>query len=108
MRKKYKVQWAGPARLDLIENTEFIADDSPASARKIVKKIRERVPDLYMIPERGRVVPELAKQGITTFREIIIPPWRVLYKIDGKVVYVEVIADGRRNLEDLLFRRIMR
>lgn len=108
MRKKYKVKWAVPAQLDLIEIAEFIADDRPSIARKIVRKIRERIARLEMAPERGRVVPELARQGITQYGEMIISPWRVLCQIGEKVVYVVLVVDGRRNLEDVLFNRIMR
>ncbi len=108
MKKNYQVKWALPASLDLIEIAEFIAEDSPLNARKIVKKIREQISKLKTVPERGRVVPELATHGITQYREMIMPPWRVLYQIDEKVVYVVLVVDGRRNLEDILFRRLMR
>ncbi len=108
MKKKYSIKWAQPAKIDLIEIAEYIAEDSPTIARKIVKKIYERISKLKMAPERGRVVPELAKQGITQYREMIISPWRILYQIDEKIVYVVLVVDGRRNLEDILFQRIMR
>ena len=108
MRKKYKVNWAGPARLDLVDIAEYIAEENPATARKIVKKIESKIANLYIQPERGRIVPELSNHGITKFRELIFPPWRVLYQIDDKFVLIFLVADGRRNLEDILFRRIMR
>jgi toxin ParE1/3/4 len=108
MKKKHKVKWAVPAQHDLIEIAEFIAEDRPSVARKIVKKIRERISKLEIEPERGKVVPELAEQGITQYREMIISPWRILYQIDEKVVYVVLVVDGRRHLEDVLFKRIMR
>lgn len=105
---KYKIKWAVPAQLDLIEIAEFIADDRLSVARRIVRKIREKISKLEIAPERGRVVPELSKQGITQYREMIISPWRILYQIDEKVVYIVLVVDGRRNLEDVLFKRIMR
>ena len=108
MRRKFKVVWAGPARLDLIEITDFIATDNPATAREVVQRIREKVATLHFEPERGRVVPELSTQGITRFRELIVAPWRVLYQIDDKTVFVVLVVDGRRNLEDVLFRRLLR
>lgn len=108
MKKKFKVNWAGPARLDLIDISEFIAEVSPASALKSIKKIRERVSTLFFEPKRCRVVPELANQGITKYRELIISPWRVIFEIDDKTVLIVVVADGRRNLEDLLFKRLLR
>lgn len=51
------------------------------------------------------------KQGIIQYREIVVAPWRILYQIDEKVVHIVLIVlvvDGRRNLEDVLFNRIMR
>ena len=53
-------------------------------------------------------MPELAKHGINTFRELIASPWRVVYTIEQFTVYIKLVADGRRDLDDLLFRRIMR
>jgi toxin ParE1/3/4 len=108
MRKLFKVNWAGPAGLDLIDISEFIAEKSPASALKAVRKIRDRVSSLYFEPERGRIVPELSSQGITKYRELIISPWRVVYEIEDKTVLIVVVVDGRRNLEDLLFKRLLR
>jgi len=105
---EYSIIWADPAKQDLFEIAEFIAHESLDNARRIVKKIRDQTSGLYTNPERGRVVPELAKHGIMAYRELIISPWRVLYKIEKKSVYIEVVVDGRRDLEDLLFRRIMR
>ena len=108
MKKKYAVEWARPAKLDLFEIADFIAADSPASALRISEKIKKKTADLHMNPERGRVVPELSRHGITAYRELIISHWRVIYRIVEETVYVKVVADGRRNLEDLLFRRLMR
>jgi plasmid stabilization system protein ParE len=108
MKKKYAVEWAKPAKLDLFEIADFIAADSPANALRISDKIKKKTADLQMNPERGRVVPELSKHGITAYRELVVSPWRVIYRIVGKKVYIKVVADGRRNLEDLLFRRLMR
>ena len=108
MKKELKVEWARPAHLDLIEMAEFIAVERPGVARKIVQKIRDRVSNLKISPERGRVVPELAAHGIVQYRELVVSPWRVLYRVDATVVYILLVVDGRRNLEDLLFNRIMR
>ena len=108
MKKKYAVEWARPAKLDLFEIADFIAADSAASALRISEKIKKKTADLHVNPERGRVVPELSRHGITAYRELIISPWRVIYRIVEETVYIKVVADGRRNLEDLLFRRLIR
>jgi addiction module RelE/StbE family toxin len=102
------VKWADPAKHDLFEIADFIALDDLAAAKKVVALIDDKALSLQCSPERGRIVPELAKHGINSFRELVISPWRIIYKILDCVVYIEVVADGRRDLEDLLFRRIMR
>ncbi len=46
-------------------------------------------------PLKGRVVPELQKEGITLYREIIVSPWRIMYKVGNDTVYIMVILDSR-------------
>lgn len=108
MRGKFTVKWADPARYDLIEIADFIALDDLVTARKIVSLINDKVLSLEHTPQRGRIVPELARHGIISFRELVISPWRIVYKVDESIVYIELVVDGRRDFEDLLFRRVMR
>ncbi len=57
-------------------------------------------------PEQGRIVPELKIFG-NRYREIIVTPWRIIYTIDSKEVVVLFIIDGRRDLEEVLYERIV-
>ena len=57
-----------------------------------------------MFPDRYRVVPELEKYGYLIYREIIVEYWRIIYKIENNYVYIMLVIDGRRNLEDLLLK----
>lgn len=106
MSKTYKINWANVAENDLIEIIEYISIDRPADALKILQKIKKMASNLYILPERGRVVPELQDQGILTYREIVIPPWRIMYRISDHDVYVLTVLDARRNVEDLLLKRL--
>ena len=108
MSRKFTVKWADPASHDLIEIADFIALDDLATAKKVISLINDKVLSLQLTPQRGRIVPELAIHGIVSFRELIVSPWRIIYKVDETVVYIELVVDGRRDLEDLLFRRVMR
>jgi plasmid stabilization system protein ParE len=78
MSRRYEVIWAGIAENDLREIIEYIAIDSPTTALKILKKIKQKASSLYTLPERGRIVPELQDQAILIYRELIVPPWRIL------------------------------
>jgi hypothetical protein len=57
-------------------------------------------------PERGRIVPELREQGILQYRELVIPPGRILDRISEKSVLVLSVLDSRPNIEDVLLRRL--
>ncbi|MCK9391415.1 MAG: type II toxin-antitoxin system RelE/ParE family toxin [Syntrophales bacterium] len=63
MNKKYKVEWAAVAEVDLKQIIDYIAIDSPGNALQILKKIRQKAHGLYMLPGRGRIIPELLGQG---------------------------------------------
>ena len=62
--------------------------------------------NLSAFPRRGRVVPELKDIGVLDYREVFFKPYRILYFIETPHVYVIGIFDGRRDLEELLHRRL--
>ena len=76
------------------------------TAKRVLKRIKDRVEKLYHTPEKCRIVPELLDQGISTYHEMIVSPWRVIYKIEKKSVIVLSVIDGRRNVEDVLLQRL--
>ena len=107
MKQSYEVFWAAVAENDLLEILVFMAEDNPGNASKILSKIRTRTAKLAHSPMRGRVVPELLSQGISLYREIVITPWRVIYKIERSRVYIVSVIDSRRNVEDVLLARLL-
>ena len=108
MSKKYQVAWAAVAQRDIKQIIDYIAIDSPGNTSRILKEIRQKVSDLYSMPDRGRIVPELKEQGIHTYRELIIAPWRVIYRISNTTVFVLSVIDSRRNVEDVLLDRFVK
>jgi len=107
MSGNYKIKWAEVAENDLKSIIEYIAEDSPVNALKTLKKIKKKASSLYTLPERGRIVPELQDQGILIYRELIIPPWRIIYRISEMKVYVLSVLDSRQNVEDILLKRLI-
>lgn len=108
MSTVFKVHWSGIAEEDLKNIILYVAEDSPTSARNIFQKIKETISSLTLFPERGRVVPELHDQGIFLYRELILAPWRIVYRISGKKVYVLSVIDSRQNVEDILLKRLIK
>ena len=107
MNKKYKVIWANIAENDLANIIEYIARDNLSDAQKNLKKIKGKASSLYHSPERGRIIPELQEHGILQYRELIVPPWRIIYRISETNVYVLSVLDSRQNIEDILFKRLI-
>lgn len=106
MKQHYSVVWSDTAERDLLAIIEYIADDSPSRACEIFEEIKAKANGLHSFPERGRVVPELQEQGIVQYHELISGPWRILYRVSDKHVYVLSVIDSRRSIEDILLRRL--
>ena len=107
MKSTRQVFWTTVAENDLKEIISYISIRNPYNAQKILKKIKLKASDLYTYPERGRIVPELQEQGISQYRELIIAPWRLIYRIAEKEVYVLSLLDSRQNVEDILLKRLI-
>ena len=105
--KNFEVIWTKNAQFDLESIIEYIKIDSVNIAKKIFFEIKEECANLHYFPERKRVVPELQQIGILKYREIIHERWRIIFKIDNTKVYVLLVVDSRRNLEDILFQRLI-
>ncbi|KJS30516.1 MAG: plasmid stabilization protein [Desulfatitalea sp. BRH_c12] len=108
MTKQYQIIWAAVAQSDLKQIIDSIARESPGNALQMIGMIRKIASDLYPLPDRGRIVPELKDQGIHIYREIILPPWRINYRISDTTVFVLSVIDSRRNVEDLLLNRFVK
>lgn len=104
----FLVEFTAVAHRDLQSIIEFIAADDPHAAGQVVDRIESRCAALKQMPERGRVVPELAAFGVHAYRELVVTPWRVVYRLSGTRVHVLAVLDGRRNLEDVLLDRLVR
>ena len=62
---------------------------------------------LSTLAERGRIVPELARLHVQEYRELVIPPYRLVYRIRDTRVLVLAFLDARRSLEDALLDRLI-
>ncbi len=105
--KRFGVEWSRPASKDLENIIEYISQDNIDTAISIFKKIKSKCKTLNQFPERGRVVPELKAYGIFSCRELVISPWRIIYRISDQKVFVLAVIDSRRNIEDILIERFL-
>ena len=107
MRQR-RVLWARSARRDLEAIVSYLADRSPQTALATLERLESKAQSLAGLAERGRVVPELARLHVREYRELVSPPYRMIYRVRGVDVLVLVVFDARRNLEDLLLDRLIR
>ena len=107
MAKKFIVKWTAPAREDVNEIIEYISKTNISYAVKILDKIETAVKNLGSFPERYRIVPELEKYGYFLYRDIIVEYWKIIYKIENNLVYIMLVIDSRRNLDDILLKKMI-
>jgi len=105
--RKYSVILSGPAELDLVEIVSFYESRNKKFAIDLYERLKSRILELCDVPERGRQVPELEKQGIMNYRELIEGNYRIVYSVSETRVAIHCIVDPRRNLEEVLMKKIL-
>ena len=104
----FLVQLTKDAARDLEEICDYIdRHDAPARADHVLEQIEKAFHSLSKHPQRGNSPKELLDIGIREYREIFFKPYRIIYRVIGDNVYVLVIADGRRDMQALLQRRLL-
>lgn len=107
--KRRKVSWHLSATADVDAIVEhLVAADSALNAERVVDGLEAAATSLGQSAMSGRVVPELAAYGIQSYRELVEPPWRMVYRVEAKEVLILTIVDSRRQLDELLLERLIR
>ena len=106
--KKFEILWTKSAEYDLELIIQYLKLDSVSIAKEIFIDIKKECENLYYFPQRKRVVPELQQIGILKYRELIYKRWRAIFKIEKQKVYILLVVDCSRNLEDILFQRLIK
>jgi toxin ParE1/3/4 len=81
--------------------------DSPDKADRLLGQIDKAFAGLSHSPERGAYPKELVALGIREYREVFFKPYRIIYRVLDKTVYVLLVVDGRRDMQSLLQRRLL-
>ena len=96
------------AEIDLEALHNFMKDNRSAEqADALLDRLLAAIETLETFPLRGSVPKELDVLGIREFRQILVEPYRLIYRVGGKTVFAMVIADGRRDMQTLLERRLL-
>ena len=81
--------------------------DSLANAKALLDQLLQTAEKLARLSERGGYPKELATLGIKEYRQVSFKPYRLIYRVIGNQVLIYLIADGRRNMQSLLVRRLL-
>lgn len=92
-----RVEWTEHAYAQLEEAMAFIALDRPPVAAEWLERILDSASRLADFPDLGRVVPETKRNDI---RELIISPYRLIYRRDPEAVAVVMVLHERRILDE--------
>ena len=105
----FLVQLTDDATRDLEEICDYIDQhDEPSRADYVLEQVEKAFSSLSEYPEHGNYPTELLDIGIREYREIFFRPYRIVYRVMENYVYVLLIADGRRDMQTLLQRRLLR
>ncbi|HMG51140.1 MAG TPA: type II toxin-antitoxin system RelE/ParE family toxin [Inquilinus sp.] len=97
------------ARRDVEAIWRFIAEqDSVENAGRVLEALQSAMAGLKDLPQRGNIPKELRALGNTEYREIHYKPYRIIYRVGADTVTVHAVFDGRRNMQILLQRRLLK
>jgi toxin ParE1/3/4 len=106
--RRFKVILTENALLDFEDMAHYITlHDGPDKAEYVGRQIEKSFSSLATLPHRGNHPLELLALGNRTFREVHFKPYRIVYRVLGSQVVINIIADGTRDMRALLSRRLL-
>lgn len=98
-----RIIWTEPALQELDEIADYISLDNPAAAKMLVRETFKRLDHLVLHPKSGKLVEEFE---VSVYREIVLPPCRIFYRIADDIVYIiHVIREEQMLHLDILKSR---
>ena len=90
-----RVHWTDNALRHLLDIYEYISQNSPFYAQRMVDRLTKRSEQIADFPMSGRYVPEYSAEDI---RELIEKPYRIIYLIKPDQIDVLAVVHGARLL----------
>ena len=105
---KFEVLLTEGAEQDLEAIHDYISEfDCFANANYVLDEVMGVVENLARFPERGSYPKELVGLGVKEYRQTFFRPYRVIYRVTSSQVIIYLIADGRRDMQSVLARRLL-
>jgi plasmid stabilization system protein ParE len=101
-----EIVWTEPALSDLDAIADYIAIESQRAASELVQRVVAHVEQLASHPESRSRPQEFARN--TRYRQIVEPPCRVFYRVDGERVLILHVMRSERKLRATRLLRVPR
>ena len=100
--------WSKDAGDELLEIILYIKNNTgKITAEKIFTKINDGVNKASKNAAGRRIAPMLMNFGIKDIHQLNISPWAIFYKVENNEMRIISIIDQRRNLEEILYKKIL-
>lgn len=94
-----EVIWTEPALANIDDIAEYIALHNIKAAKELVQRIFSKVERLEEFPESGKVPIEIENLN---FREVIVPPCRIFYRVKDRNIYILHVMRQERDLKNFI------
>jgi plasmid stabilization system protein ParE len=91
--RSYELRVAQGFWREATQAAAYISKDSHQAAAALIGQIDAALASLEQLPLRGAQVPE-AKQWKASYRQILVPPYCIIYRIKGQAVEVLRLRHG--------------
>ena len=91
--------WTESAVAHLADIADYISQDSPQNAQRVVERIIASVEHLQRFPFMGSIVPEFGSEDL---RQVIWRKYRIVYRASADAVLIIAVVHGARRLEDVI------
>ena len=105
---KFEVFLTQDAEDDIFEIFNYILENDSENANYVFKKLKETCLNLNSFPDRGHTPPELERINVFNYKEIHFKPYRIIYQVLDNKIYIHCAFDGRRDLQEVLEKRLFR
>ena len=92
-----RVRFTPTGRAQFLAAVAYIRRENPSAAGGFRQRTEEALRRLEWFPESGRVVPEFPE---LPYREVIVSPYRFLYRVRDATVWVVAVWHGAQLPEE--------
>ena len=105
----YNVALTQDAEADLAAIYDYIAEyDCSENANYVLDELLKTAKNLSHFNEKCCIPKDLLDLGNRDYRQTLFKSYRLIYKIIDQQVVIFLITDGRRDMQALLTRRLLR